>query len=189
MLVNTQSRSTYNLHRKQNLLPSEQTSNVEHLIWRTTNKCFNKQGMGTNDISECDIWLNHSRQNFFVVCGKLLSTPEVFILPFLLSPRRCLELLRVLLWFQHPPDHSPIFWYFVSSFILIGHNLQNIKPLTIEQTLDSGNEINARRGLHNHIQIDTQLRVFVTIVHCAFSCWKHRKNCECSPGHSLIVNY
>ena len=99
VLVNTQSRSTYNLHRKQNLLPSEQTSNVEHLIWRTTNKCFNKQGMGTNDISECDIWLNHSRQNFFVVCGKLLSTPEVFILPFLLSPRRCLELLRVLLWF------------------------------------------------------------------------------------------
>ena len=73
--------------------------------------------------------------------------------------------------------------------ILIGHYLQNIKPLTIEQTLDSGNEINARRGLHNHIQIDTQLRVFVTIVHCAFSCWKHRKNCECSPGHSLIVNY
>ena len=45
---------------------------------------------------------------------------------------------------------------FVSSFILIGHYLQNIQPLTIEQTLDSGNEINARRGLHNQIQIDTQ---------------------------------
>ena len=55
VLVNTQSRSTYNLHRKQNLLPSEQTSNVEHLTWRTTNKCFNKQEMGINDISEFDI--------------------------------------------------------------------------------------------------------------------------------------